>query len=55
MNTDRITTITGLIAAICAGIASANLNDPQLVKWAGLVGAIALAVKGYFTNKPSQP
>ncbi|NDD40195.1 MAG: hypothetical protein EB082_17600 [Verrucomicrobia bacterium] len=53
MNTDRITTIAGLVAAVCAGIAATNTADPVVMKWAGLLGAAALAVKGYFTNKPS--
>lgn len=53
MNTDKITTIAGLIAAICASVAATNLAEPNVVKWSGLIGAVALAVKGYFTNKPS--
>ena len=53
MNTDKITTFSGLIAAICAGVAATNTADPVIMKWAGLIGAVALAVKGYFTNKPS--
>lgn len=53
MNTDKITTYSGLIAAICAGVAATNTADPVIMKWAGLIGAVALAVKGYFTNKPS--
>ena len=55
MNTDKITTYSGLIAAICAGVAATNTADPVIMKWAGLIGAVALAVKGYFTNKPSGP
>lgn len=55
MNTDKITTYAGLIAAICAGVAATNTADPAIMKWAGLIGAVALAVKGYFTNKPSGP
>lgn len=55
MNTDKITTIAGLIAAICASVAATNLADPNVVKWSGLIGAVALAIKGYFTNKPSGP
>ena len=53
MNTDKITTFSGLIAAICAGVAATNTADPVIMKWAGLIGAVALAIKGYFTNKPS--
>ena len=52
MSTDKITTIAGLVAAIAGGVAAANIQDPTLVKWAGLIGSIALAVKGYYTNKP---
>ena len=52
MNTDKITTYAGLVAAIAGGIAAANIQDAALVKWAGLIGSIAIAVKGYYTNKP---
>lgn len=55
MNTDKITTFSGLIAAICAGVAATNTADPVIMKWAGLIGAVAMAIKGYYTNKPSGP
>lgn len=56
MNTDKLTTYWGVLGA--AGVAAitflnlgVDLKNPSW--WAGLVTAIAIAVKSYYTNKPS--
>jgi hypothetical protein len=45
---DRITTILGLAAAVAGGLNQAGYY-PRV---SALVGAVALAGLGYFTNKP---
>jgi 1,6-anhydro-N-acetylmuramate kinase len=48
MNTDRLTTIAGIVGAAAQGV---KLDAPEYGWAADVVSALALAVLGYFTNK----
>ena len=54
MTTDKLTTIWGGVSAIGVAVmtylnAGIDLKNPGW--WAGMVTAVALAVKGFYTNK----
>jgi fatty acid desaturase len=53
MNTDLVTTITGLVVAGCVALGSyhAPAGVPTWLVVVGYVGAAAAAIHGYFTNK----
>ena len=53
MNTDIATTVAGVIAGICGILGYFNIVIPQPVSAA--IGAVAVGVLGYFTNKASKP
>jgi uncharacterized membrane protein YjjB (DUF3815 family) len=53
MNTDLATSVAGAVAAICGILAYFNVIVPQPVSAA--IGAVAVGVLGYFTNKASKP
>ncbi|WP_414545798.1 hypothetical protein [Nostoc sp. CCY0012] len=50
MNTDRITTILGLITGGAALLGSSGVISEPL---AGAVGGVAAALLGYFVQRPS--
>lgn len=47
MSTDQLTTILGMVAAVATGVAQMNVK-PEVT---GPIGAISLALMGYYTNK----
>lgn len=51
MNTDKLTTTLGAVAALSAALAQFNVAP----EYSGLVSALAIAGMGYYTNKGRKP
>lgn len=60
MNTDKITTYAGLVAAVAGSVLAYELTSPgsipkPVLTICGVTCAVATVVKSFFTNKPSDP
>lgn len=55
INVDKITSITGITAAVCAGLVASGLLVPATVAYGAVVGigTISGSIWAYFTNKES--
>jgi len=54
MNTDTVTTTSGVLAAVSLAMSQYAQTNPEIsgISWyLGLIGAVGLAVWAYFTNK----
>jgi len=53
MNKDTITTILGAVMAVGLAVAAfaAPEGTPLIIQAAGYIGAVGMAIFGYFTNK----
>ena len=53
MNTDLITTVMGCVVAAMTAIGTFNMpvGTPTWLSIVGYVGAVAMAIMGYMTNK----
>ena len=55
MNSDKFTTILGIVMAVVMALGSfaAPVGTPEWLRIVGYIGAVATAVFGFFTNKPA--
>ncbi len=52
MDGDKITTYSGMVAAIASAVVVSGYLNPDQTKAVGLVGAISSGVWAAYTNKP---